>query len=287
RAYNDACQVLSQLSDINERNLGNYTFIQAIDGLYPEKTLYQTYITQLIANTYLYHPISRNELFQLVRSNLGESKKLEKELSTILASHSDIFHIIYQKQQKKDMFIRPRLPLRLFVQNRSRYLESLFFYYQDLLEEIADLMSSDYNSITPHESLQYPSEIKRRLNRCLNHYSTIRIIDNSIYKQRTETKNAMELLLENNNFSPAHKVLVLTKSKIQIPKNINSSQIIAHPLDEEISRDYTTRDFIIFENHGCLVFPSYPSDPYYNISPHFTSTILDTFNSIWRQKSVI
>ncbi|MFX1283610.1 MAG: hypothetical protein ACFFB5_08140 [Promethearchaeota archaeon] len=285
-AYREACQFLVQLSDISDSELGKYTFIQAIDKLYPKSTSYQSYLVQLIANTYLHSPVSRNRLFQQVRSNLGESKKLEKELSSIIASHDDIFHIIHQKQQIKEMFVQPKLPLRIFAQNRLNYLESLFSYYQELLIELSDLMSSDYDSITPHKSLHYPSEIKRRLNRCLNHYSTIRVIDNSVYQERDDTNGILELLFESKNFTQDHKVMILTKKRVLVPDNINSSQITVRPLSKQISRDYITRDFIIFEKHGCLVCPSASSDPYYNISPHFISEILNTFHSIWRKKHV-
>ncbi|MFX0205449.1 MAG: hypothetical protein ACFFDT_05640, partial [Candidatus Hodarchaeota archaeon] len=148
-----------------------------------------------------------------------------------------------------------------------------------LLSELGNLLTGEYESIIPHQLLNYPSEIKFKIEVCLKHYKTIRIINNSIYVDKEEKSGITSLVTERQNFTPDHKILMLAKTDFPIPEGLNHSQIKLFPLKTDIPRDYTSRDFILFEEHGCLVFPSQPNAvPYYNIAPRFTTNVLEIFS---------
>jgi hypothetical protein len=191
------------------------------------------------------------------------------------------------------MFIQPRLPLELFAKNRLSYLESLNTYYEELLMKLNSFLSEEYDSITPHQLLKYPSEIRHRINTCLRNYSTIRIIDNAICQEKLGT-TLLELLTRSKQFGTTnrkgekqkkqeHKIYILSREEIIIPKSIDSLQIEYKRLKTDINRDFMARDFICFDNHGCLVFTNIPNAvPYYNITPRFTEQVLSIFKSNWK-----
>ena len=257
-------------------------FIQALQAIYPTKRslalliAYQ-YLNQILPRDELYHQALSSEASK--KKNKVDKEKKKLEYDNIITSHPEIFHIVYKKQnQKKAMLIQPRIPLDSFVKNRITYLESLYSYYKKLLSELSNFLTSEYESIIPHQLLNYPSEIKFKIEVCLKHYKTIRIINNSVYVDKEEKSGIVSLVTDRQNFTPDHKIILLAKTDSQIPKNLNRSQFKLFPLKTDIPRDYTSRDFILFEEHGCLVFPSQPNAvPYYNIAPRFTINILNIF----------
>ncbi|MFX1514069.1 MAG: hypothetical protein ACFFCQ_15930 [Promethearchaeota archaeon] len=273
----NAIKFLCKISQIQNKQLGKDTFNRAMQTIFTKDRI----MSNLIAYTYLHEIIARTDLYHLLEVNFGDSKRLESDFDLILACNIDILHIIYRKQQKREMFIRPRLPLELFANYRLTYLESLYSHYQQLLNELTNLMTGEYESIIPHQQLKYPSDIKLRIDTCLKHYLIIRIIDNSIYLGKDVSSGLLKLITESKYYSPKHKIMILSNN-IQIPKGLNDSQIGLHSLNDDISQDYKTRDFILFNNHGVLVFPSRLGGiPYYNIAPRFIATIKNIFDAYW------
>ncbi|MFW9905073.1 MAG: hypothetical protein ACFFFH_12115 [Candidatus Thorarchaeota archaeon] len=274
-AQHNAARFLLKTLQIKQKSAMKDIFIQALQALYPKEES----LAQLIAYQYLNQIIPREELYRLVGFNGEDSEKKIQAYDDILFSHLEIFHTVYKKQkQKKEMLIQPRIPLESFTKNRITYLESLYSYYKKLLLELGNFLTGEYDSIIPHQLLNYPSEIKFKIEVCLKHYKTIRIINNSIYFDKEGKTGVLSLVTERENFTPDHKVILLTNSDIQIPENVNPSQIQFSLMKSDIPRDYTSRDFILFEKHGCLVFPSQLNAvPYYNIAPRFTTNVLDIF----------
>ena len=275
QAQQNAVRFLLKTLKIKDKTVIKDLFIQALQALFPKEES----LAQLIGYLYLYQILPRDDLYRIVGFNGEDPEKKILEYDDIVTSHPETFHIIYKKQkQKKEMLIQPRIPLDSFAKNRITYLESLYSYYKRLLSELANFLTGEYESIIPHQLLNFPSEIKFKIEVCLKHYKTIRIIDNSIYVSKEGTKGVLRLITERENFTPDHKVIMLTNSDMWVPDNVNPSQIQFSLLRSDIPRDYTSRDFILFEEHGCLVFPSQPNAiPYYNIAPRFTSNVLNIF----------
>lgn len=276
-AQQNAVRFLVKSLKITNKLLINEMFIQAMHALFPkEETL-----AQLIAYQYLNSILPRDDLYRLVGFNGEDPEKKTSEYDGTIFSRPEIFHVIYKKQkQKKEMLIRPHLPLDSFAKNRITYLESLYTYYKKLLSELGNFLTGEYDSIIPHQLLNFPSEIKLKLEICLKHYKTIRIINNSVYMDKEGTSGIISLVTNRQNFTPDHKVIVIANSDIPTPDNVDQSQFQFSLLKDDIARDYTSRDFILFEEHGCLVFPSHPNAiPYYNIAPRFTTNVLNIFQS--------
>ncbi|MHA2225924.1 MAG: hypothetical protein ACXAC8_12005 [Candidatus Hodarchaeales archaeon] len=279
-AQQNAVRFLQKVSKIRNKHVIMDTFVQAMHILHPKEEK----LARMIAFTYLYQFLSRDELYQLVGFFEKEPEKITIEYDSIIASHNEIFHVAYRKHQKKEMFVQPRFPLNLFMRNKLVYLESLNQHYQSLLEELGNFMTGEYMSIIPHQLLNYPSEVKLKVETCLKHYSDIKIIDNSIYQNKEGTEGILNLITNRQQFSSDHKVMVLANNEVSIPKSVDQSQIEHNFIRDELSRDYKSRDFVIFGEHGCLVFPSQPNAvPYYNIAPMFTTNVLKIFKSNWRK----
>ncbi|PWI47169.1 hypothetical protein CEE45_13210 [Candidatus Heimdallarchaeota archaeon B3_Heim] len=268
------------------------TFFQAIQVLFPN----QWTLSNMIAYVYIHQMLKRDELYKQLNPNEKISEYSYKDYDSILLNLSDFFHILHGKQRKVEMYIQPRLPLDLFAKYRLAYLESLNTHYTNLLNSLQSLLSEEYNAITPHKLLKYPSDVKKKIDTCLKNYSTIRIIDNAIY-QRKIGPSILELLTQSTEFGTTkkkgireqkHKLFILSHEKPSILEKLKSKQILYQPIEDVINRDYTARDFIIFEHHGCLVVPSIPNTlPYYNISPQFTKTSLNVFESNWRKQYAV
>jgi hypothetical protein len=263
------------------------TLFQAIRVLYPnQQTLYT-----MIANVYLNQVLSRDELYKQQNPNGKISKYSYRDYDSLILNNGDIFQVLHGKQRKNEMYIQARLPLDLFAKNRLAYLESLHTHYVSLLNLLRSFLSKEYTAITPHQLLKYPSDIKKKIDTCLKNYSTIRVIDNSIY-QRKMGSSILELLTQSNHFGTTnkkgvqkqeHKLFILSPEKSSNLKKLTSGQVEYQIIEDVINRDYTERDFIIFDNHGCLVIPSIPNTlPYYNIAPQFTETSLNVFKSNWK-----
>jgi len=273
----NAAHFIQRISKIHIKKNAAETFIKAIQVLYPN----ESDLALIIASVFLYKTISRDKLYSLIKLHTEDQIKVKKAYDTILFSHPELFHLIFKKH-KENMLIQPKLPLESFVKIRLTYCETLSGYYNELLTELSTFLTGELISISPHQLLHYNSEIKSRIDTCLSHYSTLRIIDNSIYQERN-MNGLLSLLAESNRFTNDHKLKILSKKKIIIPESLDHMQIIHQPLKKDIGRDYKTRDFIIFNNHGCLVYPSQANSiPYYNIAPRFLKTISRIFDSNWR-----
>jgi DNA-binding MarR family transcriptional regulator len=276
----DATSFLNQMAKIRDKTLATETILQAIDLIFPENEL----LSATIANIYLSGIISRNNLFNAVNNGSSNNTKIERQFDNLLMTRSDLFHIIFQKHQKKETFVRPRLPLDLFVQNRLDYLEAKNIYSNRLLLDLKQFISSEFDSVIPHQPLKYPTDIKHRINTNLKHYTDIRVITNDILKKRTNTgKGTIDLIHDNENFSNHHNLRILTGRKEYSPEIKTKNHVKSRHIGEKISSDYRERDFIIFDNHSCLIIPSNPKiTPYYNISPGFIRTCTEFFEANWR-----
>lgn len=280
----NAASFLQEVSQIKDKQVIKDVLFKAMKALYPGGDL----MAKMVAFTYLHNTLPRNELIKLVSSSEKAIMKLDREVDVILTSHPNIFNTIYYKYQKSGTFIQPRLPLDSFARSRLTILESIHHYQNILLERMAQLIGIDFESIIPHQPLPTIPEIKQRINTCLKYYKTIKIIDNSIYQNRFLNGEILKLIASRNHFTSNHKIKLLTNHSIRIPSNILSSQIEQRSIIKAINRDYITRDFIIFEDHGCLVFPSQVnSPPYYYIAPQFTETVSNIFNSNWRSNNAV
>ncbi|MHA2246307.1 MAG: hypothetical protein ACXADY_15190 [Candidatus Hodarchaeales archaeon] len=276
-AQQNAVRFLVKTLKIKNKLMIEDMFIQALRALYPKEES----LAQLIAYQYLNQILPRDELYRLVGFNGEDTEKRALVYDGIISSHPEIFHVIYKKQkQKKEMLIRPQLPLDSFTKNRITYLESLYTYYKKLLSELGNFLTGEYDSIIPIKLLNYPSEVKNSLEICLKHYKTIRIINNSVYVDKEGTSGILSLVTNRQNFTPDHKAIVIADSEIQTPDNIDQSQIQFFLTKNDLPRDFKSRDFILFEEHGCLVFPSQENaTPYYNVAPRFTTNVLNVFQS--------
>ncbi|MFW9995767.1 MAG: hypothetical protein ACFFD4_27255 [Candidatus Odinarchaeota archaeon] len=283
-ARHNAAGFLQELSGIRNIKLLEATFLQAMDTLYPGDNR----MARMIAFTYLYQLLPVKKLIKLVSSTNGDVKKLSREIGVVIDTHPEIFQVIYQKHQKASTFIQPRLPLDLFVKSRLVILEAIHVHYEILLGHLKQLMVANYDSIIPHQLLQGIPEIKRRIDTCLKYYKTVRIIDNSIYRKRVDAEGIIELLIASENFEDTHEIMILSNHAVEVPESVKPSQIEHRSLKPPINRDYLFRDFVIFDNHGCLVFPSQgESVPYYNIAPQFTKTVLNIFNTYWSDSDAV
>jgi predicted CopG family antitoxin len=260
------------------------TFIQAIKALYPD----QEKLAEMIAYTYVNPNISRDQLYETIGFDDQDQKKVSKYYDEILTSNQDIFQIIYQKQKRKETFINPKLPLSDFIVFRKNYLNLTFSYYEKLLDEMRAYSSGEYEAIIPHQFLNYHSEIKLKIDACLKHYKDLRIINNSVFQQKFQKDDLITLITQSENFTKDHKLLILSKNGIEIPEGLRKDQVEITSSIQSLSKDYLSRDFLLFDTHGCLVIPSKTSStPYYNISPRFTKSIYEIFESVWRAKDVI
>ncbi|MHA1945493.1 MAG: hypothetical protein ACXAC6_04585 [Candidatus Hodarchaeales archaeon] len=274
-----AIDFLKKMSKFRDKELFKDTFIRAVNVLYDHEEI----LANMISNTYLKGIIARNELFQLLEMDSVESKSIKGTFESILSSHDDIFYTIFQKQKKSETFIRPRLPLRLFTNYRISYLESLYSHYEELISELANYMSSEYESIDLHQKLKYHSSIKQRIDICLKSYSQVKIIDNSIYKGKESEKGLLDLITSSKYYESYHEVKILTSKSNKPSKTIQNQRIEKKMFTKQISRDFMTRDFIIFNNNGCLVFHSKPKGSFseYIIFPSYVTEILTIFESNW------
>jgi len=283
----NAVKFLLKAAELGDKSKIKNTFFHAIEVLFPN----QQTLSCMIAYVYLNQVLSRDELYKQINPNEKISKYSYKDYDSFILNHHDTFHVLYGKQRKNEMYIQPRLPLDLFAKNRLAYLESLNAYYMSLLKPLQSFLSAEYHAITPHQLLKYPSDVKKKIDTCLKNYSTIRVIDNSIY-QRRMGPSILELLTQSDHFGTTnkkgvqkknHKLFILSQEEPSILKKLKSKQIQYQPISEVVNIDYTVRDFIIFEHHGCLVVPSIPNTlPYYNIAPQFTKTSLTVFQSSWK-----
>jgi DNA-binding MarR family transcriptional regulator len=283
-AQQNAASFLQEASRIRNKKVIGDAIFKAINVLYPGEDL----MAKMVAFTYLHNTLPRNKLIKLVCSSEKGIMKLDREVDIILTSHPNIFNTIYYKYQKSGTFIQPRLPLDSFAKNRLLVLESIYDHQNVLLERLSQLIGIEYDAIIPHQPLPSIPEIEQRVSTCLKYYRTIKIIDNSIYQNKYSNEGILKLLASSNHFTSNHKLKILTNHSIHDSSSILSSQIEQRSITKAINRDYISRDFIIFEDHGCLIIPSNVSNPpYYHIAPQFTKTVSDIFNTHWRNENAI
>lgn len=282
----NAVSFLLKASELENKSKIKNTFFQAIQVLFSN----QRTLPKIIAYVYLNQVLTRNELYKQLENKGEISKYSYRDYDSLILDYRDFFHILYGKQRKNEMYIQARLPLDLFAKNRLTYLESLNTHYVNLLNLLESFLSEEYTAMTPHQLLKYPSDVKKRIDTCLKNYSTIRIIDNAIYQGKMGS-SIFELLTQSPHLGTTnkkgvptqeHKLFILSHEKPSIPEKYESLHIEFQPFEDVTHRDYTVRDFIIFDHHGCLVIPSIPNTlPYYNITPQFTKTSLNVFESNW------
>jgi hypothetical protein len=285
KTQRNAVEFLNKASTFKNLHSIKDTFIQAIHVLYPN----QQVLANMISSVYLHQIILKDELFRMIHPDKNLGRNIIHEYDSILSSSQDVLNV--GKYRKSEIFVQPRLPLELFVKNRLIYLETLTDYYNNLLVSLRELSSREYVSIIPHQQLNYPSEVKKKIDICLKNYATVRVIDNGIY-QKESGKTILELLVNNEHFGftnkkgirkEKHQLYIITHNERGQPKSQKISQVYRQISPKDLNHDYRTRDFIIFGNHGCIVFSSVPNIvPYYNISPRFITQLLHTFKSIWK-----
>jgi DNA-binding MarR family transcriptional regulator len=276
----EAAYFLRQMANIQDKTLATNTIIQAMDLLYPEDQI----LSRTIAYTYLYGIISRNDLFNKISKGTSESKITERVFDSLIISRTDLFHVVHQKYQKREMFLRPQLPLDLLVINRLDYLEAKNIYSNRLLLDLKNFISKEFDSIIPHQPLKYPIDIKQRIKTNLKHYTNIRVVTNEIFKTKTNSEGVVKLILQDGNFTSNHSLRILKRRRIKIPKYNSNYKVRVCQLGEEINKDFKGRDFIIFGNNSCLIIPP-KTVSYYNISPGFIKTISDFFETNWKDMS--
>ena len=283
----NAVAFLLRAAELENKTKINDTFYQAIQTLFPN----QQKLSRTIAHVYLNQVLTRDELYKKIDPKGKISDYLFRDFDSFITNHSDIFHVLYGKQRKNEMHIQARLPLDLFSKNRLVYLESLNIHYISLLKLLDSFLSEEYDAIIPLQLLKYHSDVKKKIDTCLRNYSTIRIIDNSIYQRKTGS-SILDLLIQSTTLGRTnkkgveeqeHKLFILSHEEPSIPKKMKSDLIQYQHIKDDINRDYTTRDIIIFDHHGCLVVSSIPYTlPYYNIASQFTNTSISVFESNWR-----
>ncbi len=251
------------------------TFVKAFRILYPHDLDF----ADLLAYTYLHLNISSIKLLKLLNA---KKKFTSKNYEELLASGNDVFHIIHKKQKKSDINIRPRLPLDKLLQHRKYYLEMVSNHYSKQLEELSTFMLSEYDSFIPHQYLNFFSEIKAKVGMCLRHYSSVKLINNGILSKKFPENNLVQLIGERKEITTKHQLFILTTEDITISEPLGQNQYKIKKIEKPTRRDYSTRDFIIFEDRGCLIIPERSeSHPYYYIGPRFIKTVNDYFDSRW------
>lgn len=268
-------QEATQLKDITQ--LTDMT-IRAFKHLYPD----QYPLAEMIAHIYLNPLISREKLFQAVSPGKNINLNVEKHYENLLEHHQDLIQIVYKKHRKKDTYYQPQLPLNLLAESRWAYLQAKHIHYRSILEELQVFMTREYDAIIPHQLLQFPSELKLRIDTCLKYYNQVRIINNQVYQIKDKKINIFQLITRSKHFSNKHQLLELASKKSYIPQEVESDKIIQNKIQTSLAADYQRRDFILFGTHGCLIIPPFERGiPYYNISPTFIRTVSEVFESHW------
>ncbi len=295
RVQRNAIEFLEQASVLSNKQIIEALLIRAFDVIFPHSLK----LAKLLAFVYLEEKITRDELYNLVRKLENKSKKdkgfSDRVFDSIIDAHKDWFQIIRQKNQ---FYIKSVIPLDVFAKTRLEFTEIKTAYYTSrLLTQLESSMTVEYESIIPHQILEYPSEIKLRLKSCLRHYRNIKIIDNGICKGKEDGESLLNLILNHKRVFRSSKsekqnsqfrINVLTSQQINIPEVPTNVTVKQKILKGDISPDFHLRDFLIFDKNGCLVYPKNPhQQPYYNISPQYVSTILNFFMQKWDEKDVI
>ncbi len=285
----NAVQIIKKVAESdNNLQILEASFRKAIRDLFPNDEI----LSNMVAEVYLHQVLTRDELFDKLSPN-GNIDELASHYDSILTYSKDIFQITYGKQRKTEMYIRPRLPLKIFVKIRLNYLESLMTHYKDLLQKLREYISEDFDSFKPIQNFNYPSEIKAKIDTCLKNYSSVRVIDNLVCQgKKGLSLSVSELITQSEHFGRTnkkgvekqeHKVFILSRQEPSVIKRAKSPKIRYQEIKGAIHGDIRARDFVFFDNHVCLVFPSIPNvAPYYSISPRYIARHLKIFESYWK-----
>ncbi|MFW9777879.1 MAG: hypothetical protein ACFFE8_03415 [Candidatus Heimdallarchaeota archaeon] len=266
-----ASEFLLKISEVEEKTPSGELIQRALDILFPR----EKEVAAILARSY----ISPEELIEY-----HDSPDMV----------SAYIHLFTQKRKKPLIrFSRPALPLNLCVKSRLSYHEALHEYYDFLIDDLANYFLEEHVSVIPHQLLRFPSEIKNRIDTCLKHYQEIRIIDNNVFKSKDGKMGIVDLVVSSESFKKPsssgdnHVVKVISQEKHK--REFDGEKAFSFryvQLVDEVSRDYTTRDFLIFGQHGCLVIPSRENIvAYYNITPSFTDTISEIFEKYWSSEN--
>ncbi len=251
------------------------TFIKAFRILFP----HNQDLANLLAYTYIYPNLSREKIFELLKS---EEEKPSKVYEELLTTRGDIFHVVHRKKKKSDINLRPRLPLTKLLEYHKFYLDTLNNHYHSQLEDLDEFMVREYDSFIPHQYLNFLSEIKAKIGMCLRHYSQIKVISNGILEKKFPDNKLLQIIAEREEITTNHTLSILTTEDINNLENLDKNQYRIKKIEVPRQRDFSTRDFIIFENRGCLIIPErFDSQPYYYIGPRFMSTMNQYFDSEW------
>jgi DNA-binding MarR family transcriptional regulator len=295
RVQRNVIEFLEKVSVLKNKQIIEESLIRAFNVIFPHSPK----LAKLLAYVYLEEKITREELYNLVRKleNKNEKDKgfSDRVFDSIIDAHKDWFQI---NRQKKQFYIKSVIPLDVFAKTRLDFIELKTAYYASrLLTQLESSMTVEYESIIPHQILQYPSEINLKLKSCLRHYRNIKIIDNGICMGKEDGESLLNLILKNKRvFRPSKsenkknqfRINLLKSQQIDIPEVPTNVTIKQKIIIGDIPPDFLLRDFLIFDKNGCLVYPKNPQQqPYYNISPLYVSTVLNFFKQKWSEKDVI
>ncbi|MHA2075447.1 MAG: hypothetical protein ACW97X_12580 [Candidatus Hodarchaeales archaeon] len=264
RKIRSASEYLKKVSKITDKATSKELIQRALNVLFPK----ESQIAKILTSSYVYP----NELLPYKNS----PDKM-----------SEYVNLITKKGKKPLLrYFWPVLPLELCVKSKLSYHEAHYEYYNSLINDLRNYIPEEHVAIIPHHLLRFPSDIRNRIETCLKYYQTIRVIDNNILKLKSGMNGILDIVINSNSFNNGsfsgkrHIIKAITREKISTNKAVDIQY--CH-LRENLSRDYATRDFVVFGDNGCLVIPSRNNIvAYYNIAPSFTNIISDIFKKYWR-----
>jgi len=188
------------------------TILRAFQVLYPGIECLPEILTWLYTNGLL----SRFDLL----NSIGFDKKNPKHVRLFdetVNRYSDLIQIFFRKYRKNDTYYRYKIPLHMLAKNRFNYLQLLRDYFASLLSKLEDYTAIDYNSLIPHQLLNYPSDMKLKVNSCLKHYSTVNVLDNSVFNYHGDNDGILSLIASSEEFTGEHGILLLANNPVKIP----------------------------------------------------------------------
>ncbi|MHA1990408.1 MAG: helix-turn-helix transcriptional regulator [Candidatus Hodarchaeales archaeon] len=252
---------------------------RALNHLFPEDNIMSKIILEISKNKI----ISRDVLYSNIFVGEKIDQKTKEKVDLLIQNNNDFIQTVYKKFQKKEMFFCMKIPIGSIIEIRTLHLNKTYNYYFALLDELKDFMKQDYDSLLPIQLLQFPSDLKLRIDICLKKYQNISVLLNSINRKIGKDSNILDFLTESKEFNKDHSIKILSSKKTELKSNLKTTQIKFKELTSKLSRDYSVRDIILFDNHGCIVIPpSNQSFPYYNISPRFIKSVTNIFKENWK-----
>ena len=238
---------------------------------------------RMLAHLYNNGIMSRNELYSKLYPRDKLTKNIESKLDQLLLYQNEYIQPLYKKYQKNETYFFPRLPLNQLLVARSSYLNELYQYYNKLIQELANYLKQDYDSFLPIQILQFPSDLRQRIDICLKKYNTIKIFYNNAFPLHYKKNGSLlDLIINSPEFKDYHKIKILRGNETRLEVPSKKVKVDERKLDMQVEEDFKKRDFVLFENHGCIVIPPRATNyPYYNISPRFIKKISSIFDYHW------